>query len=135
MRTSSRTRILKKHNRTSALRGHLVLEVRVGHVHECSWTVARATAAKFALEDVPDLREFVSVERITRSGLVPNKAGVRLGRTICSGMKEKLGLVLEPTHLPFHVINMLVLRSMVTNSFSVCHHKPPWVSCTIALHQ
>jgi hypothetical protein len=28
-------------------------------------------------------------------------------------MKEKLGLVVEPAHLPFHVINMLELRGMV----------------------
>src|SRR5262245_43092773 len=100
-RTSRRARILKKHNRASALRGHLVLEVWVGHVHEGSWTVRRATAAKFAFEDVPHLCEVVSVERITRSGLVPNEAGVRLRRTICSGMKEKLRPVLKPAHLPF----------------------------------
>jgi hypothetical protein len=58
------------------------------------------------------LREFVSVKRKARPGLVPQKAGIGLCRTIWTGVKEKLGLVLEPAHLPFHVINMLELGGM-----------------------
>ena len=41
-----------------------------------SFALYTDAAAHFALENVPHLREVVSVEGITRSGLVPNKAGM-----------------------------------------------------------
>jgi hypothetical protein len=40
-----------------------------------SFALYTDAAAHFALEDGAHLREVVSVEGITRSGLVPNKAG------------------------------------------------------------
>jgi hypothetical protein len=36
-------------------------------------------------------------------------------------VKEKLGLVLEPAHLPFHVINMFELGGVVPTSSSLRH--------------
>ena len=39
-----------------------------------SFALYTDAAAHFVFEDVPRLREVVSVEGITRSGLVPNKA-------------------------------------------------------------
>ena len=59
------------------------------------------------------MREVVSVEGKARPGLVAEKAGIGLCRTIWTGMKEKLGPVLEAAHLPFHLINMLELWGMV----------------------
>src|SRR5262245_24841029 len=112
-RTGCRTRILQEDNCTSALRHHLVFEMRVGHVNERSWPIRPTAAAELALEDVPHLCEVVSVKGKARPGLVPQKADIGLCRTIYSRMKEKLGLVVEPAHLPFHVINMLELRGMV----------------------
>src|SRR5262249_34450421 len=122
-RTRRRTRILEEDNRAPALRRHREFEVRVWHVNECSRAVGCAAAAEFALEDVPDLREVVSVEGKTCSRLVAQKAGVRLGRTIWIGMKKKLRPVLESAHLPFHVINMLELGSMVPSAFYLRHEQ------------
>src|SRR5262245_49064316 len=90
--------------------------MRVGHVNERSGPIRPTAAAELALEDVPHLCEVVSVKGKARPGLVPQKADIGLCRTIYSRMKEKLGLVVEPAHLPFHVINMLELRGMVPAS-------------------
>src|SRR5262245_40545814 len=71
-----------------------------------SGPIRRTAAAELAPEDVSHLCEVVSVKGKARPGLVPQKADIGRCRTIYSRMKKKLGLVVEPAHLPFHVINM-----------------------------
>src|SRR5262249_51830716 len=87
---------------------------------------ARAVRAladlKFALEDVPDLREIVLVQRMVRAGLVAHEAGIGLGRTLGPWMEEHLAPLAGPAQrLPRPVVDVNGFHWLMTGRHCVAH--------------
>src|SRR4029450_1653993 len=61
---------------------------------------------EFTLDDVPDLREVVLVQREAGARFVAQEADIGHGRSLGRGMEQELGDVPEAAHLPFHLVGM-----------------------------
>src|SRR5262249_44190092 len=68
----------------------LIFIVRIGMEDHCARPVLVAADPKCSLEDIPDLREIVVVQRMMRTRLKAQNARVRLGRPLGTRMEEHL---------------------------------------------
>src|ERR1700704_5694501 len=108
-----RAGILDEQDGAAGLGPHLVLEMRVFHVDERAGAVLPLAHLEFAVDDVPDLREVMLMERESRAGLVAQEAGIGHGRALRRWVEEELGDVPEATHLPLHLAGVPELRRVV----------------------
>src|ERR1041385_4348557 len=62
-RTGRWTRVLDEEDGPARCRVHFMLEMRVGHIGDRARTVELSGKTEFAVDNVPDLREIVPVQR------------------------------------------------------------------------
>src|SRR6516165_11294399 len=84
-----------------------MLEMRVGHIGDRARAVELSGKRELALDNVPDLREIVPVQRERRARRIFEKSRIRLCRTFRSRVKEKFGDIAKSPHLPSHVLGVL----------------------------
>src|SRR5215510_14554038 len=95
--------VLHKEYRPAGRRVHFVLEMRVGHIGYRTGAVELSGKGEFALDDVPDLREVMPVQRKGSARRVFEKSRIGLRRTFRSRVKGEFGDIAKSSHIPFHV--------------------------------
>src|SRR4051794_28031180 len=86
-----------------------MLEMRVGHIGYRAGAVKLSAKGEFALDDVPDLREIVPMQRKGRARCVFEKSRVGFRRTFGARVKQEFGDIAKSPHFPFHVGGTLEL--------------------------
>src|SRR5439155_3471361 len=104
-----RTGVLHEEDGPAGRCVHFMLEVRVGHIGYRAGAVELSGKGEFALDDVPNLREVVPVQRKGRARRVFEKSRIGLRRTFRSRVKQEFGDIAKSSHFPFHVSGMLEL--------------------------
>src|SRR5215472_10825091 len=88
-RTGGWAGVLHKEYRPTGRRMHFVLEMRVGHIGDRAGAVELSGKGEFALDDVPNLREVVPVQRKGSARRVFEKSRTGLRRTFWPRVKQK----------------------------------------------
>jgi hypothetical protein len=98
--------------------------MRVGHIGDRAGAIKLSGKSELALDDVPDLREIVPVQRERRTRRIFEKSRIRLSRAFRSRVKEEFGDIAKSPHLPFHVLGVLefgrVMRAARTHVAFSC---------------
>src|SRR5262249_40439788 len=103
------TGVLHEEDRPAGRRVHFMFEMGVGQISYCAGPAELSGKSEFALDNVPDLREIVPVQRKGRARGVFEKSRIRLCRTFRSRVKEEFGDIAKSPHFPFHLLGMLEL--------------------------
>src|ERR1043166_1342171 len=85
------------------------VEMRVRHIGDRARTVELSGKTEFALDDVPDLREIVPVQREGRTRRVFEKSCIGFRRTLRPRVEQEFGDISKSSRFPFHVGGVLEL--------------------------
>src|SRR5215472_4383454 len=116
--------VLHKEYRPTGRGVHVMLEMRVRHIGYRPGAVELSGKAELALDDVPDLREVMPMQRERRARRVFEKSRIGFRRAFGSRVKEEFGDVAKSPHLPFHLLGVLefgrVMRAARTHVAFSC---------------
>src|SRR5262249_31056361 len=103
--TRSWSWVLYDQDLSPSLGMELIFIVRIGMEDHCARPVLAAANPKGSLEDIPDLREIVVVQRMMRTRLKAQNTRVRVGRPLGTRMKDHLArLSGAANHFPSQLV-------------------------------
>src|SRR5262249_7987891 len=115
--------VLDDQDLSPSLGMELLFIVRIGMEDHGARPVLVAADPKCALEDIPDLREIVVVQRMMRPRLKAQNARVRLGRPLGTRMEEHLARLSGPAnHFPCQLVAMTRFHRLMFREFWIGSH-------------